>query len=122
MTVAHNARRLRASVLAAVGFALAACQTAEAAQSAPLGTGAPAERGRRIAERDCSQCHNIGNSGPSPLATSPPFRDLTIRFNSLSFARRMNELAKAGHYEMPRRQLSEIDAEDIAAYLETLRR
>ena len=37
-------------------------------------------RGETIAERLCARCHGIRQTGPTPMALAPPFRDLPKRY------------------------------------------
>lgn len=81
---------------------------------------AAAERGERIAERACSGCHAIGASGGSPIMGAPPFRALQLRFNEISLARRMTELAPHEHREMAPLQLDSGEIGDLVAYIQAI--
>lgn len=111
------ARRL----LAAAGLAvlLGACATTGEGGNAAPAAGA-AERGGAIAARECSRCHAVGPVGDSPRAGAPPLRDVRIRYNALSFERRMAEIAEGGHFEMPPLRLDRAEVDAVAAYIESL--
>ena len=79
-----------------------------------------AEFGRDLAERECSRCHALGLAGESPRMDAPPFRDMRIRYNQLSFQRRMQEIAEGGHSAMPPLRIETSDARNVAAYIESL--
>ena len=77
-------------------------------------------RGAAIAQRDCSQCHAVGEMGDSPNAKAPRFRDLRKRFvvqdlNSESLAQLM-----ARHAGMPRFRLSTQERADLIAYMKSI--
>jgi mono/diheme cytochrome c family protein len=81
--------------------------------------GADAEAGRRLAQQECAACHIVAPSGRQELADSPPFevigRKFGFNFDALVLA------LSGPHAKMnfsPRRS----EAEDIAAYMVTLRR
>jgi mono/diheme cytochrome c family protein len=104
---------------------LAACASDPDAQqstlTSPPGSSVVAERGQRVAERDCAGCHATGPSGDSPSAFAPPFRNLRLRYNPISLQRHVSDVVKNGVYSMPPQLLSTSDAEDIADYIEWLR-
>ncbi len=53
---------------------------------------------------------------------APRFRDLQIRYTSLSLERRFREITRHGTGEMPPVAFSSSDGEDLIAYFETLDR
>jgi mono/diheme cytochrome c family protein len=65
------------AITAAVALQAAA---ASAASSNPPDRQASIERGRQIAQRNCTGCHAIGLRGDSPNAKAPPFRELYRRY------------------------------------------
>ena len=52
----------------------------------------------------------------------PRFRNLQMRYNSLSLEKRFQEISRHGTGEMPPVALSSSDAEDLIAYIGTLDR
>ena len=86
------------------------------------GQDAAEARGERFAHRACAGCHAVERTGDSRSANAPPFRDLRIRFTAASLERRLADISRRGHYEMPPVFISEDEARDIAAYVETLGR
>lgn len=64
-----------------------------AAQPAPF---IAIERGQALAERRCGGCHAVGPTGQSAQTMAPPFRDLGLRYNAISFERRMAGLTSRG--------------------------
>lgn len=80
-----------------------------------------ADRGLALAQQRCSGCHMIGLDETS-ATEGPRFRDLQMRYNSLSLERRFREITQHGTGEMPPVALSTTDAEDLVAYFETLDR
>lgn len=80
-----------------------------------------ANRGLSFAERQCSGCHMVGLDETS-ATEGPRFRDLQIRYSSLSLEKRFQEISRHGTGEMPPVALSSSDAQDLVAYFETLDR
>jgi mono/diheme cytochrome c family protein len=97
--------------------ALLCCLGGLLAASSALGE--DAEAGRRVAQQECAACHIVGPSPRQELADSPPFEMIGRKFG---FNYDMLVLAILGpHRKMnfsPRRP----EAEDIAAYIVSLRR
>jgi cytochrome c len=79
-----------------------------------------AERGHRVAARDCAGCHAIENVGNSPRPGAPPFRDIRRRYNEISMQREFEAIREVGHYEMPPTPISLSDGRDLTAYIESL--
>jgi mono/diheme cytochrome c family protein len=65
-------------------------------------------------------CHAVGQVGDSPNGGAPPFRRVALRYNSISLEQALNRIALKGHYEMRPQNLSASEAEDVAAYIQTL--
>jgi len=84
------------------------------------GTGGAPKFGLEIADHACAGCHAIGLAGDSPAMAAPAFRDLRVRYNQLSFQRRMEEIAEGGHNAMPPLQLDPGEVRNLAAYIESL--
>jgi mono/diheme cytochrome c family protein len=99
--------------VAAMAAALVAIGAAAQAQSI--------DQGRDLARRNCAQCHAIGETGKSPNAKAPPFRELNKRHYPFDWL--VMDL-KAGmlrhHPAMPdmRFNTGEIDA--LVAYLKSI--
>jgi len=106
--------------LLATGVLLAGCVTPDATSLEAAAPSGAVERGRLFAARECAGCHALGPVGDSPRAAAPPFRDVRIRYNEISFQRRMAEIAEGGHYEMPPLRVEPADAGDVSAYIESL--
>ena len=80
-----------------------------------------ADRGLAFAQQRCSGCHMVGLDETS-ATEGPRFRDLQMRYNSLSLEKRFQEISRHGTGEMPPVALSSSDAEDLIAYFATLDR
>ena len=106
----------RTLLILGLAAATAACATG--------GTGwAPAtaaDRGEQFAWRACAGCHAVGPDGDSRNSNAPRFRELATRYNALQLERRMAEISRDGHYEMPPVFISADEARDIAAYIQKL--
>ena len=57
--------------------------------------------GRKLVEANCSRCHAIGETGDSPLAKAPPFREVVTRYPPESLGEALVEGIVTGHNEMP---------------------
>jgi mono/diheme cytochrome c family protein len=84
-------------------------------------TSLAAARGRSVAEIRCAGCHAIGANGDSRGSGAPPFAQIRIRYNAISWERVMEEIARGRHGEMPPITLGENDIADLRTYIETLR-
>lgn len=77
------------------------------------------ERGRLIAEGNCSGCHAVGRTGESPNPKSPPFRTLAQRYPLRDLEEGMAEGLMVGHEgpEMPIFEFRPRQIADLMAYL-----
>ncbi|WP_374470033.1 cytochrome c [Phenylobacterium sp.] len=107
----------RTLLIAALSALVAACATGSGPGRAPASA---AERGAQFAWRACNGCHAVGPEGGARNGAAPAFRDLRLRFTSLQLERRLAEISRNGHYEMPPVFISREEAADIAAYVESL--
>jgi mono/diheme cytochrome c family protein len=80
---------------------------------------ADADNGERIASRWCSACHVVASTQQAPTGEAPPFAAIARRpdFN----AARLAFFLLDPHPRMPDMGLSRPAAEDIAAYIATLK-
>jgi cytochrome c len=101
---------------------VAACASAPVSTSSAKRPAAEVavERGRDLAELRCGGCHGLGLYGESPRSPSTPFRDMRRGMTALSFQQRMETIAEGRHYDMPKLGLTAGEANDIAAYIESL--
>jgi cytochrome c len=77
--------------------------------------------GRKLVEDNCSRCHAIGETGDSPLAKAPPFREVVMRYPPESLAEALVEGIVTGHNEMPEFVFEADQAGEIIAYLNSLK-
>ncbi len=77
--------------------------------------------GRKLVEDNCSRCHAIGETGDSPLAKAPPFREVVKRYPPESLGEALVEGIVTGHNEMPEFVFEADQAADIIAYLDSLK-
>jgi len=96
--------------------ALLLCHPAAAAGDAS------APRGRAYAQAHCARCHALGLEGASPLRRAPPFRDLAQTFPIDDLADVLVEGVERRHPAMPDVRLDPADADDLTAYLRSLRK
>jgi mono/diheme cytochrome c family protein len=111
---------MKFSVALALAFAVGGCASMG---DEPVQTGPSefAKRGAEIALMRCAGCHAISLTATSPRSNAPPFRELRIRFNEITWERTMRAIAEGGHDEMPPVFVDDIDARDLRAYIESLR-
>jgi cytochrome c len=81
---------------------------------------ASADRGRFFVLRSCAGCHAVGSLGESPNSSAPSFASVRLRHNVLSLERRLAQISRSGHFEMPPIYMSDAEIKDIAAYIETI--
>ncbi len=114
-------RVLKIRVIAPL-LVVAACASAPVSTSSAKRPAAEVavERGRDLAELRCGGCHGLGLYGESPRSPSTPFRDMRRGMTALSFQQRMETIAEGRHYDMPKLGLTAGEADDIAAYIESL--
>jgi len=99
--------------------AIATALLALSALQAPAALAADARNGEELARRWCSACHLVASNQERAPTVAPPFASIGRRpgFNARELARSM----LAPHPQMPERGLAREQAEDIAAYIATLR-
>lgn len=78
------------------------------------------ERGRRIAQVACSDCHAVGPSGVSPRAEAPRFRELGRKYPVESLEEALAEGVVVGHPGMPQVKMTESEIGAFIAYLKTI--
>ena len=81
--------------------------------------GADAEHGRELAKRWCSSCHVVSPEQQSASADAPPFATIA-RYPNFD-PKRLTYFLLEPHPKMPQMALSRAAADDIAAYIQTLR-
>ena len=77
--------------------------------------------GKMLVEANCSRCHAVGPTGDSPLAKAPPFREVVTRYPPESLGEALVEGIVTGHNEMPEFVFEADQAEEIIAYLDSLK-
>ena len=104
-------------------LALAGCATAAPSGLAP--TARPqslfVSEGRAVAQTRCAACHAIDALGESPRSGAPPFTQIRLRFNAITWERAMRAIGEGGHEEMPAVSLDPSEIRDLRAYIDSLR-
>jgi mono/diheme cytochrome c family protein len=80
---------------------------------------ADASNGKRVAVRWCATCHVVAPDQRNAYADAPPFREIASRPN-FSESGLVTFLLNP-HAKMPNMSLTRVEADDIAAYMRTLR-
>lgn len=111
---------MRQMMILCVAAALSACASLPA-QPGPAAFSPAADRGLAFAQRRCAGCHMVGLDETS-ATDGPRFRDLRMRYNTLSLERRFTEISRHGTGEMPPVGFSASEAEDLVAYFDSLDR
>ncbi|MDE2488984.1 MAG: cytochrome c [Alphaproteobacteria bacterium] len=108
---------MRAAALALIAVSLSAC----ASSPSQSGTESQAGKGRDYAVSHCAGCHNIDVKGVSTYRAAPPFRTLRGRWNGESLQLRLERSPVHESFDMPRRYLTDEEADDIAAFITAVR-
>ncbi|HRK23770.1 MAG TPA: cytochrome c [Beijerinckiaceae bacterium] len=99
-------------------IALAAAGAAEAQDS-----GRDIRLGKRIAEKNCANCHSIGLKGASTRKGAPPFRTLHRRYDLDNLQEALVEGVAVGHRgaDMPEFTFTPDQTDALIAYLKSLK-
>lgn len=111
---------IRLLAAAAALLALGACAAASAAARRPPQS--DEEAGRDYAQAYCSSCHAVGWRGRSANPQAPAFRDIANRYPPEQLAETLVEGIEVGHPKMPRFVMAPERADQLIAYLKTLRK
>jgi mono/diheme cytochrome c family protein len=91
-----------------------------AAAQPSLATETLQQRGKRLSQRLCGECHAIEQSGASPMPAAPRFRELDNRLDLSQLPRRIRNGLLSGHQDMPMFRFSRDDADAIVAYMRSI--
>ena len=80
---------------------------------------ADAANGKRVAVRWCATCHVVAPDQRNAYADAPPFKEIASRPNFSESG--LATFLLNPHAKMPNMSLTRIEADDIAAYVRTLR-
>jgi mono/diheme cytochrome c family protein len=80
-----------------------------------------AATGWRIAKDQCSACHAIDATSPSPRPEAPPLRHVLELYPEEMLAERFIEGVRIGHDEMPKFDFTVRAADALVAYLKSIR-
>lgn len=76
--------------------------------------------GKRLAEINCTRCHNIEATGESPLTDAPPFREIATNYDKMELVDGFMEGLAVRHPLMPDWEVTEPQAEELAAFVLSL--
>jgi mono/diheme cytochrome c family protein len=76
--------------------------------------------GKRLSEINCIRCHNIEAEGESPLTDAPPFREIAKNYDMMELVDGFMEGLAVRHPLMPDWEVTEPQAEDLAAFVISL--
>jgi mono/diheme cytochrome c family protein len=107
---------------AVFSFALAAVVASLVSSSPARAASGLVQRGRAIAEANCSRCHAIGRTGKSRNPASPPFRTLAKKYPLDNLEEALAEGIVVGHggLDMPRFEFSPTQIEALLSYLRAI--
>lgn len=74
--------------------------------------------GRALAEARCGRCHNVADSGISPLDKAPPLRAVVRHYPVESLEEALVEGIMTGHPDMPSEAFSPEDAQALIGWLQ----
>jgi tetratricopeptide (TPR) repeat protein len=80
-----------------------------------------AQKGKALAQKNCSWCHAVGGKGDSPNAKAPPFRTMQSRHPLLALRVPLSRGIAALHDQMPRFKLSDREIDEVVAYINSLK-
>ncbi|MGI9354824.1 MAG: c-type cytochrome [Rhizobiaceae bacterium] len=78
------------------------------------------ERGKKLVEKNCSQCHAFGKDDESKHPESPAFRDLSKRYPVEFLAEALAEGILTGHPDMPVFYFYPEEVDQVVEYLKTI--
>ena len=76
--------------------------------------------GKRLAEINCTKCHNIAAEGESPLTDSPPFREIAKNYDPDELVDGFMDGLAVRHPLMPDWDVTQEQAEALAAFVMSL--
>lgn len=76
--------------------------------------------GKRLSEINCARCHNIEATGESPLTDAPPFREVAQNYDRVEMIDSFMEGLAVRHPLMPDWDVTEPQAEALAAFVMSL--
>jgi mono/diheme cytochrome c family protein len=76
--------------------------------------------GKRLAEINCTRCHNIEAEGESPLTDAAPFREIARNYDLMELVDGFMEGLAVRHPLMPDWEVTEPQAEQLAAFVLSL--
>lgn len=76
--------------------------------------------GKRLAEINCTRCHNIEATGESPLTDSPPFREIAKNYDREELVDGFMEGLAVRHPLMPDWDVTEPQAQALTAFVLSL--
>jgi mono/diheme cytochrome c family protein len=100
--------RIALPLLALVAFTLPAIAADNAKMIA---------EGKRLAEINCSKCHNIEATGESPLTDSPPFREIAKNYDPDELVDGFMDGLAVRHPLMPDWEVTQDQAEALTAFV-----
>ncbi|MCA3554480.1 c-type cytochrome [Aestuariivirga sp.] len=103
--------RIALPFLALAAFALPALAAGEAQMIA---------EGKRLAQINCTKCHNIEPAGASPLAESPPFREIAKNYDREELIDGFMDGLAVRHPLMPNWDVTQPQAEALTAFVMSL--
>jgi tetratricopeptide (TPR) repeat protein len=79
------------------------------------------QKGKLLAQQNCSWCHAIGSDGDSPNPKAPQFRNIQSRHPLLALRAPLSRGIAAPHDLMPRFKLTDREIDEIVAYINSLK-
>ena len=110
--------RMTQALAAGIFLATALATPSKATEIKPgPDAGEAVHHGEALARLNCARCHEVGISGESPNTGAPPFWSLSDRRPVATIARMLIDQASPKHSGMPTFEITEEQAEDIAAWI-----
>lgn len=105
-----------ASGVVLAGLLLAGCHT----PPKPFYAGDAVE-GRKVAQELCASCHAIEPGRPSANPAAPPFSQVLESYGAGELSEDLDNAVPISHLRMPTFYLGEGHAEDLVAYLKSMK-
>ena len=105
----------------ALALALAACAGDGDGAQARAGPARLVSAGEHVAERNCGQCHALGDAAASPLAEAPPFDVLRTTYDRAQMEQVISQRMHVVHPRMPKLELEVDEVGEFLDYWQTLK-
>jgi mono/diheme cytochrome c family protein len=111
---------LRIAIIAVIIFLVLVFVRLHGAAGQVVAQDGDAAAGRRLAEAWCAQCHSIESATARGRGTAPAFTEIAQRASTTPLS--LNAFLRSSHETMPNLIIQRGDADDVVAYILSLKR